>query len=206
MLDRVWGGILSDRDISYLLESDQLVITPRPDIIQPVSVDLHLGGKIIIPRGGRLLDPAKDHVPHDEAESFSSHPLIPNEFVNVATLEHIELPPHVTGFLVGKSSLARMGLQVEAAGLVDPGWKGRLTLEVKNMGPDRIMLRPGMSICQLYLLAVFNFPCSRLYGDPALGSRYQHATGPETAKPSTGRPVPDRPVPVDGAAAHSDPD
>ena len=180
----VWGAILTDSNIRSQLESrlQPLIVKPLLEPIQPVSIDMRLGNSIIIPRGGRVLDPALGVGPDDQAELFTVHVLEPNGFVCASTLEWVEMPGHLVGFLVGKSTLARPGLQIEAAGLVDPGWKGNLTLEIKNLGLDTIILRPGMKICQMYLLPVFNQRPSKLYGDPALNSRYQHSRGAVPAK------------------------
>jgi dCTP deaminase len=174
--------ILVDWQIEAYLQRPQqpLVIEPTLYPIQPASIDLRLGDTIIDPNGGRVFDPANGVGPEDQAKTFTIHTLAPGDFVNVATLEYVEIPPDVVGKLEGKSTLARMGLQVESAGYVDQGWKGVLTLELKNLGWDSIILRPGMRICQLRLYAV---PRSRrLYGDPALSSHYQGAQGAQTAR------------------------
>jgi dCTP deaminase len=75
--------------------------------------------------------------------------LLREEFLLVTTLEWIEIGDLLAGILVGKSSLARLGLQVESAGYIDPGYKGCPTLELKNLGPYDIILRPGMPIAHL---------------------------------------------------------
>jgi hypothetical protein len=52
----------------------------------------------------------------------------------------------------GKSSRARCGLMVHfTAPTVHPGWAGPLTLEMINLGPKAIILRPGMHIAQLII-------------------------------------------------------
>jgi deoxycytidine triphosphate deaminase len=71
------------------------------------------------------------------------------------------------------SSLGRLGLIVHAtAGFVDPGWKGTLTLEITNFNSVPIVLRPGLPIAQLSLMAL-DSPAERPYGHPDLGSHYQ---------------------------------
>ena len=52
--------------------------------------------------------------------------------------------------LEGKSSLGRLGLLIHStAGYVDPGWDGRLTLELSNVANLPILLAPGMRIGQI---------------------------------------------------------
>lgn len=184
MIDSIYGGILSSRDIQWQLTHGDLKVFPIDPLtqIQPCSIDLRLGDQIIIPRGGRRIDPHRGIGVDDTPMPFEEYWLEPNGFVNVATFETVEVPSHLVGFLVGKSTLARFGLQVESAGLADPGWQGRLTLELKNLGPDTIVLRPKMFICQIYFLVMFDRAPTLLYGDPQLRSRYQGADGPETGK------------------------
>lgn len=190
-----WGAILSDADIQWQLNHGGLVIEPYPtaQAFQPVSVDLCLGDQIIIPRGGRIIDPHKGLGVDDTPRPFTIFDLIPGEFVNVSTLERVVVPRHLVAFLAGKSTLARLGLQVEAAGLVDPCWDGQLTLELINLGPDTIRLRAGMKICQIYFLAIFDRAVQRPYGHPGLQSHYQGATGPETGRLERTAPEPDSP-------------
>jgi deoxycytidine triphosphate deaminase len=70
------------------------------------------------------------------------------------------------------SSLGRLGLICHAtAGFVDPGWRGTLTLELTNFNSVPIVLRPGLPIAQLSLMAL-DAPAERPYGHPELGSHY----------------------------------
>lgn len=97
----------------------------------------------------------------------------PGEFVLGSTFEHITVPSNLAMQLCGKSSLARIGLlpHVEA-GWFDPGWKGIGTLEIVNLGPSPIILRPGLKICQSKWMRLSN-PPTILYGDERAGSHYQ---------------------------------
>ena len=83
--------------------------------------------------------------------------LKPHQFILGRTLERVELPtdqgtPHLAARIEGKSSRARCGLMVHfTAPTVHPGWVGPLTLEMINLGPQTILLRPGMHIAQLII-------------------------------------------------------
>jgi dCTP deaminase len=169
--------LLSDSDIRASLEFGKLVIDPLLEPIQPASIDLRLGNTIVVPQGGHIIDPTNNLGTTDEATVLrTSLHLFQGESILAATLEWIELPADMIGILTGKSTLARYFLQVEAAGYIDPGWKGRPTLEISNLGPDSIILRPGMPICQLRLQTLSGLPPTHLYGDATLGSRYQGST------------------------------
>lgn len=191
-------GILSDRDIKLQMILGRLVFDPTPPTIQPVSIDLHLWNEIIVPEGGRIIDPMLGIGVEDKPRVFDFHYLFPSQFVNVCTEEWVDMPQHLVGILCGKSTLARFGLQVESAGLVDPGWKGRLTLELKNLGPDTIILRPGMKICQMYILPIDGELPENLYGDDILNSHYQGSQGPSSGRldrPSQGNSESSTPSP-----------
>ena len=48
-----------------------------------------------------------------------------------------------------RSSIGRIGLFIQNAGWVDPGFKGQITLELYNANSLPIRLRVGRRICQL---------------------------------------------------------
>lgn len=168
--------LLSDRTITELLKSGDVKITPRPGDkqIQPVSIDLLLGTSFC-----RLGNSAE--LPENRTVS-ASYSIRPGEFLLACTLERVELPEHIAGLVHGKSTWARRGLMVEAAGLVDPGFMGTITLELKNLSPRPIPLSAGVAICQLTLHAI-DTAVLRPYGSAGLNSHYQ---GQEHAEPARG--------------------
>ena len=93
-------------------------------------------------------------------------------------IEWVELPDDLVARLEGKSSLGRLGLLIHStAGYVDPGWKGKLTLELSNVAKLPIALYFGMKIGQISFLAMSS-PVDRPYGSSGLGSKYQGQTEP----------------------------
>jgi dCTP deaminase len=201
--------ILSDNEIANAIYTREIAIyhSPEGTRIQPCSIDLHLGtrfGKLrptqIDRYGPEPKGPEVDWANLIASDDFIA--LYPGGFLLAGIWETVEiLAPNLVGILCGKSTLARDGLQVEAAGLVDPGWRGVLTLELKNMGPAALVLRPRQPICQIYF-ARLGEPASRYYGSPDLGSHYQNAqttqsgydpVAPEATRQS--RPGPESPRP-----------
>jgi dCTP deaminase len=171
--------VLSDRSIREELSAGRIVVEPvDPDDIQPSSVDLHLGDAFHVFRNSRYpyIDPAVEQVGLTERVSASvEEPFVlhPGEFALGTTVEHIELPDDIVGRLEGKSSLGRLGLLIHStAGYVDPGWQGRLTLELSNVANLPIVLTPGMKIGQISFSRMTT-PVDRPYGHPELGSKYQ---------------------------------
>jgi dCTP deaminase len=153
--------ILSDGTIRDLLDKGELVIDPLEDDqikgqgirvgrqIQPASVDLRLGTHFLkldehnIPFID-LENPAK-YISFDKEEII----LPPRSFMLATTMEYVKLPNNLTAFVEGRSSIGRMGLFIQNAGWVDPGFEGEITLELYNANQLPIKLRAGRRVCQL---------------------------------------------------------
>jgi dCTP deaminase len=182
--------VLSDRSIREEISRGRLVIDPLEDgCIQPSSVDLRLAPVFRVFRVGILprpyLDvgqPMEGFTELVEVEGGEPFIIQPGEFVLAATVETITLPDDIVARVDGRSSLGRLGLLIHAtAGFVDPGWTGKLTLELSNVAKMAIAVRPGMRICQISFLRL-STPAERLYGSPELGSKYQGQTGPTASR------------------------
>ena len=172
-------SVLSDGTIRRLVVEGRIVIDPwDPELVQPASVDLRLGGSFRVFHNHRtsaidLREPPTNLTEEISAEMFVIHP---GEFVLGVTEEYVELPDDIVARIEGKSSLGRLGLIVHAtAGFVDPGFKGTLTLEITNLTRVPIKLYPGLLIAQLSFMAL-DAPAERPYGSEALGSHYQGQT------------------------------
>jgi dCTP deaminase len=106
--------------------------------------------------------------------------LHPDEFVLAVTLERVEVPDNLVGRLDGKSSLGRLGLIVHStAGFVDPGFKGRLTLELRNISNLPITLYSEMPVSQISFVQLTT-PAEKPYGSD--GSKYQGQEGPQSSR------------------------
>jgi dCTP deaminase len=106
--------------------------------------------------------------------------LHPDEFVLAVTRERVEVPDDLVGRLDGKSSLGRLGLIVHStAGFVDPGFKGRLTLELRNIANLPITLYYDMPVSQISFVRLTT-PAEKPYG--AEGSKYQGQEGPQSSR------------------------
>ena len=171
--------VLSDRDIRRQVAQGRIVIDPYDDdAVQPASVDLRLGSPLLVMTRSQLalIDP---HVKSDaiweprEIDETVPYALQPGEFALGITAEDIHVPDDLVGRLDGKSSLGRLGLVVHStAGFVDPGWQGRLTLELSNLSSIPINLYRGMKSSQISFVRLSS-PAERPYGSDGLNSKYQ---------------------------------
>ncbi len=142
--------VLSDRTIMRMLEEGTLRISPlEREQIQPASVDIRLGNTFSIvedsPTGIVTLDKEMKY----KTITSDTYVLLPNQFVLATTQEYFELPDDLTAFVEGRSSLGRMGLFIQNAGWVDPGFRGEITLELYNVNRCAIELRAGRRVGQL---------------------------------------------------------
>ena len=165
--------LLSDGTIVKLLEAGVIVMSPAPadQQIQPVSVDLLLSNSWV-----RQVGTPREYAYYDRQTTVK-----PGEFLLASTRERVRLPDDLAGIVVGKSTWARRGLLVEAAGLVDPGFDGTITLELKNLSSSPIPLSAGEPICQIKFLEV-DAAVLRPYGSDGLGSHYQGQLKTEPAR------------------------
>ncbi len=74
--------------------------------------------------------------------------LKPKQYVLVATLETVELGLNVAAFLHIRSSLAREGI-IGSFAVVDPGFRGQLTLNLHNVSDKEVTLNEGERIVQI---------------------------------------------------------
>lgn len=74
--------------------------------------------------------------------------LKPGGFVLAHTYEHFSMPNDLVAMVADKSSWARRGLAVQNT-VVEPGWRGYLTLELTNHSNKTIELLEGMPIAQI---------------------------------------------------------
>ena len=127
--------ILSDRTLFKMLEAGTLSITPLDkEQVQPASVDIRLGNTFsIVEDLSTGVITLKDEV----------------QFVLATTMEYVSLPDNLTAFVEGRSSLGRLGLFIQNAGWVDPGFQGEITLELFNANRCAIELKAGRRVGQL---------------------------------------------------------
>jgi dCTP deaminase len=177
-------SVLSDRAIAAALKARRVVVEPYDEAdLQPSSIDLHLDRSFRVFRNNRygfidVRTPQPDLtelLTIADDEPFMLHP---GEFVLGQTLEWVELSDDLVARLEGKSSLGRLGLLIHStAGYVDPGWKGKLTLELSNVAKLPIALYFGMKIGQISFFEM-STPVDRPYGSAGLGSKYQGQSEP----------------------------
>lgn len=164
--------ILSDKMILRMMEQGELSILPMvPEQVQPASVDIRLGDTFSVVEDSVSGMISLDSEVQYRTMKSDSYVLLPGQFVLATTMEYISLPDDLTAFVEGRSSLGRMGLFIQNAGWVDPGFKGEITLELFNANRCAIELRTGRRVGQL-VFAKMDEPALNPYN-----GKYQGQTG-----------------------------
>lgn len=175
--------LLSDDDIHHYLDNHWISIDPfDPAMVQPASIDIRLGDHIIHPptwmNPDSIIEPDQDNSDLWHETTLDPHEtwlLQPGAFALGHTIETITLSPRVAARLEGRSSWGRLGLVVHStAGFIDPGFTGQITLELGNLSPYAIRLKPGLRIGQICFTPMVS-PATRPYG-PDRGSKYHGQT------------------------------
>lgn len=69
------------------------------------------------------------------------------------TTESVNMPEDLIAFILPRSTLFRCGVSLRTA-VVDPGYKGALTIGIKNEGPLEFKLQRGAGIAQIVFCRV----------------------------------------------------
>lgn len=172
--------ILSQSELMRLV-SDRRVY--RPDGVAPtidlVSIGLHLGDEVIKYKEQLGVVDLPSNLETEPVENrpngFIEFP--PQSCLLAATKEVVEMPLDLMGFVQTKGTIARGFVTVHLCdGQVDPGYRGRITLELVNLSRFTYQVRPGVAVAQLFLHKITT-PLTIGYN-----GRYQLAEGPTSMR------------------------
>jgi len=156
LVKRLWDGV-SEVDRDHHLGVIPLVDIERLRMKQSASLDLRLGRWFRTMRQTKVTslkigdDRSEEALSREHYVKFNDYFVLhPAQFVLGVTLEWLNLPTDLAGYVVGKSSWGRRGLIIETAAGIHPGFTGCLTLELANVGSTPIELSPGMQVCQIF--------------------------------------------------------
>lgn len=81
----------------------------------------------------------------------------PNSFALAETVEYLEIPHDVITLTTGKSTCARAGYVVPLTPF-EPGWRGRVTVEIGNLSPLPMEVYAGEGLFQVLFLQLDRAP------------------------------------------------
>ena len=94
------------------------------------------------------LGPAGYDVRIAEDVNLSNSVYGPLRFAIASTVEHFDMPTDCIAYVKDKSTWARRGLLVQNT-VIEPGWRGYLTLELSYEGDGAIHIPSGSPIAQI---------------------------------------------------------
>lgn len=151
-------------DITLMGESD--LIKGGNPLIGPASIDLTLGSDFLVvddeKNVKKIVGPNKELIDLNIIElgqkvvykkiNRDEIMIPPNHFVLATTAEVVKIPKDMCGIVMGRSSVARAGLQIECAGFIDPGFEGQITLELQNQNHNHaVVIKKGQRLCQIVM-------------------------------------------------------
>jgi len=156
--------------------------------IGDASIDLRLGNQFIVFRHHTqaLMNPSI--ASRVELHRFQERRIVmfgrkfvlhPGVLALAATFEYLQLPADLEGQVEGRSSWARLGLQIASATFVEPGFSGVVTFELANVGNMPLELYPGTRISQLILREASPTTTRKPY---AGARKYKYPIGPQFSR------------------------
>lgn len=130
-------SVLSGRQIRDFVKSHTLCIEPFDEaLIQPATCDLRLGDRIL----ASPLSLDKLGVVIELNRERPSYDIQSGQMVGILSLEKLCLPLNMCGRFGIRSAIARKGINAFGGVQLDPGFKGRLTMNLLNVGPEPVAL------------------------------------------------------------------
>ncbi|MEN8615427.1 hypothetical protein ABFB09_09205 [Dehalogenimonas sp. THU2] len=151
-------SVLTGRQIQRLIEEKTLKIEPfDTKLLEPATYDLRLFYKVLAsPVGETNLGKVVDL-----RENPDGCEVLPGQMIAILSYETISLPLNLTGRFGIRSAFARKGMNAFGGLQLDPGFRGRLMMNLINVGPEPISIYNKEP--------VFSVEFSKLDEDAAVG-------------------------------------
>jgi dCTP deaminase len=125
------------------VKARELLIEPFDEgLVQPATYDLRLGPKILAsPLSPDILGAVIELNPRSPDYKIQS-----GQMIGAISAEWLELPLDICGRFGIRSEFARRGVNAFGGLQLDPGFKGRLTMNLLNVGPEPITVTLGAPV------------------------------------------------------------
>jgi dCTP deaminase len=152
-------SIQTDHEIAGLLEATPSLLddfSKPPDwyaeksLVQPASLDLHVG-KIFVP-------PKDEPKPGELIDTRFEYTLEPGQAIIVDTVEKLNFPSSVAAFGFPPTTISNRAILMTNPGHIDPGFKGKLSFTLINMGREPYSIKTGTIIVTLLVIKLTSPP------------------------------------------------
>jgi dCTP deaminase len=137
---------LNSEEILERMSKGDLVIEPLlPEAVGIWCVDLRVGTEFV---PYPTFAPGGQEVAPDRAVTVELGKRIvlqPHSGLVAASLEFVKIPADLCAFVFPRTTWSRVGMEVSPF-KIDPGYAGRLTLPVRNVGDVTVFLYPGLRV------------------------------------------------------------
>ncbi len=176
------SGMLSDSDIRGAVDSGAIRIVLQEhaagygfdldEQLQLNAIDLHAGPlfrRLRLPEGCESITLQvlrdKSCTELTECPPGQSQRLEPGEILLATTRETVVLNDELAGMVIGRSSVARMGIMVNCcAPLIKPGHASPVPLQLINLNPYPVDLNLDVALCQIVFFSL-STPATSEYAD-----------------------------------------
>ena len=118
-----------------------------PLSVKDFGIFRHVPGTVINPKD---FNPKNLEKAESDVDEWGEFFIIPgNSYALGTTPVNLTMPRNVTGHIFGKSTYARCGIILNATP-VEPGWKGKLTLEFSNSSPADVRVYANEGVAQIW--------------------------------------------------------
>lgn len=174
--------IITQRGLRQLVDTRAIQNRNRPVVVDAASICVHLDNMFTHydPYGGEPFTPPRAMPATTRTIGQEDHVVLPpNGKLLACSEEEVVVPNDKLGLIQTKGSIARGFLFVHVGdGQVDPGYRGKITLELFNVSSFYYKLVPGMPIASLFFLQTDE-------AVDAYNGRYQNSGTPTVMRPTT---------------------
>lgn len=171
--------ILSDKEIrAYIQNAAAPMVEPfLEDHLQAASYDVSMSGNIsVLKRIENVVDPSEKRDLDDMYEEIkiNSHGYLfcPGEYLLAELAEKVNVPEKLIAHIRPRTRFTRAGILV-ADQHCNPTYEGQLYIGLHNVGPNAILLRPGLKIAQLVFEELSSTPTESLWYKNKENAAYQ---------------------------------
>ena len=186
-------SVLCDKEISKYIQAGMIDFSRSEtdwsavqNQINPNTLDLTLGHFIQWPKEnqtplvfGRPYQ-AEDFWELQEVNFDEGVLLAPGDLFLGCSREYFRMPKDVCGQVYTKSSLGRVFINHMMAGVIDAGFEGTITLELRNEGKHNVVIPYGARVVQIQFSYLSDYP-ELDYSQRV--SRYMGQIRPEPSRP-----------------------
>ena len=177
--------ILPGQKIEELMKKNKLIKKGNMENIHSSSYDLTTSKYILrfknINKTIELINPEALNNMYEQINISEGYNLKPGECILIPLYDEFNMPDDISGVIRGRTSYNRLGIFTTIQH-INPGYKGKLNITIKNNSCNVYEIMPGMQIAQVIFESMYeNVNKELLYSNEA-NNLYQNEDGMEGSK------------------------